>query len=92
MAQRACAVCVHQHHPQVEECLRESGIREGLVLVDAQHITANVFINDDESSLHADCRKWLEELAPPAPTDQYQHNHTGEACPEGIEGTTPTPT
>ena len=64
--------------PQVEECLRESGIREGLVLVNAMHITASVFINDDERGLHADYEEWLEGLAPHAPISQYQHNRTGE--------------
>ncbi len=64
--------------PQVEECLRESGIREGLVLVNAMHITASVFINDDESGLHADYEAWLERLAPHEPTSQYRHNRTGE--------------
>lgn len=64
--------------PQVHECLRESGIQEGLCLVNAMHITASVFINDDERGLHADYEKWLEELAPHAPTSQYQHNLTGE--------------
>lgn len=63
---------------RVEECLAASGIREGLVLVNAMHITASVFINDDESGLHADFEKWLEKLAPHAPTSQYQHNLTGE--------------
>jgi secondary thiamine-phosphate synthase enzyme len=60
--------------PQVEACLRESGIREGLALVNAMHITAGVFINDDESGLHADLEKWLEKLAPEKPYDQYAHN------------------
>ena len=64
--------------PQVQEALRESNIREGLCLVNAMHITASVFINDDESGLHADYEKWLESLAPHAPTSQYQHNRTGE--------------
>lgn len=64
--------------PQVEECLWESGIQEGLCLVNAMHITASVFINDDESGLHADYEKWLEGLAPHAPLSQYQHNRTGE--------------
>jgi secondary thiamine-phosphate synthase enzyme len=64
--------------PQVEECLRESGIQEGLCLVNAMHITASVFINDDEYGLHQDYDKWLEELAPHAPVSQYQHNRTGE--------------
>jgi secondary thiamine-phosphate synthase enzyme len=62
----------------VEACLRESGVSEGLVLVNAMHITASVFINDDERGLHADYEKWLEELAPHAPTSQYLHNRTGE--------------
>jgi secondary thiamine-phosphate synthase enzyme len=63
---------------EVEECLRESGIREGLLLVNAMHITASVFINDDERGLHQDYEKWLEQLAPHAPIDQYRHNDTGE--------------
>ncbi len=63
---------------QVEECLRESGIREGLCLVNAMHITASVFINDDESGLHHDYEKWLERLAPHEPVSQYRHNDTGE--------------
>ncbi|HOW97369.1 MAG TPA: secondary thiamine-phosphate synthase enzyme YjbQ [Kiritimatiellia bacterium] len=60
--------------PQVEECLRESGIREGLLLCNAMHITASVFINDNESGLHADFEKWLEKLAPEKPYTQYAHN------------------
>jgi secondary thiamine-phosphate synthase enzyme len=64
--------------PQVEECLRESGIKEGLCLVNAMHITASVFINDDESGLHHDYEKWLEKLAPHEPVLQYHHNRTGE--------------
>ena len=60
--------------PQVEECLAASGIREGLCLVNAMHITASVFINDDESGLHHDFEVWLEKLAPHAPTSQYRHN------------------
>ncbi|MGI6160930.1 MAG: secondary thiamine-phosphate synthase enzyme YjbQ [Christensenellales bacterium] len=60
--------------PRVEEALLESGIKEGLVLVNAMHITASVFINDDESGLHADFEKWLEELAPEKPYDRYRHN------------------
>jgi secondary thiamine-phosphate synthase enzyme len=64
--------------PQVEEALRESGIREGLCLVNPMHITASVFINDDESGLHQDYDRWLERLAPHEPTDQYLHNRTGE--------------
>jgi len=63
---------------QVEEALRESGIQEGLVLVNAMHITASVFINDDESGLHSDYEKWLEKLAPHEPVSQYRHNDTGE--------------
>jgi secondary thiamine-phosphate synthase enzyme len=64
--------------PQVDECLRESGIQEGLCLVNAMHITASVFINDDEYGLHQDYEKWLEGLAPHAPIRQYRHNDTGE--------------
>ena len=64
--------------PRVEECLRESGINEGLVLVNAMHITASVFINDDESGLHQDYEKWLEKLAPHEPVSGYRHNDTGE--------------
>ena len=64
--------------PEVETCLRESGVQEGLVLINAMHITASVFINDDEPGLHADYDKWLEKLAPHEPTSQYQHNRTGE--------------
>jgi secondary thiamine-phosphate synthase enzyme len=64
--------------PQVQEALRESGIQEGLVLVNAMHITASVFINDDESGLHHDYDVWLEGLAQHAPIDQYWHNRTGE--------------
>ena len=60
--------------PQVEECLRESGIQEGLLLCNAMHITASVFINDDESGLHHDYEEWLERLAPHEPVDQYRHN------------------
>ena len=60
--------------PQVEECLRESGVREGLLLVNAMHITASVFINDDESGLHQDYERWLEKLAPHEPVSQYRHN------------------
>ena len=60
--------------PQVEACLEESGIKEGLVLVNAMHITASVFINDDESGLHNDYEVWLEKLAPHAPVSQYKHN------------------
>jgi len=60
--------------PLVEECLRESGIREGLLLCNAMHITASVFINDDEPGLHSDFETWLEKLAPEKPYDQYRHN------------------
>lgn len=63
---------------QVEEGLGESGIREGLCLVNAMHITASVFINDNEGGLHADFEKWLEEMAPEKPHSQYLHNRTGE--------------
>ena len=63
---------------QVEDCLRDSGIKEGLCLVNAMHITASVFINDDESGLHQDYEKWLERLAPHEPVSQYRHNRTGE--------------
>lgn len=62
----------------VQKCVTESGIREGLVLVNSMHITSSVFINDDESGLHHDYEKWLEKLAPHAPTGQYRHNDTGE--------------
>jgi secondary thiamine-phosphate synthase enzyme len=64
--------------PQVRTCLAESGIKEGLVLANAMHITASVFINDDESGLHHDYEKWLEGLAPHEPVSQYRHNRTGE--------------
>ncbi len=64
--------------PQVVDCLRESGIREGLLLCNAMHITASVFINDDEHGLHNDFERWLEELAPHEPISRYQHNRTGE--------------
>ncbi|NQT66286.1 MAG: YjbQ family protein [Actinobacteria bacterium] len=59
---------------QVENCLKESGINEGLVLCNAMHITASVFINDDESGLHQDFEKWLEKIAPEKPYSQYMHN------------------
>ncbi len=65
--------------PQVEQAVRDSGVREGLVLVNAMHITASVFINDDEPGLHEDYRRWLEWLAPYDPSPQrYAHNRTGE--------------
>jgi secondary thiamine-phosphate synthase enzyme len=60
--------------PQVEECLRESRIQEGLALINAMHITTSVFINDDEPGLHQDYERWLERLAPHEPTSQYRHN------------------
>ena len=60
--------------PEIEKCLAESGIKEGLLLCNAMHITASVFINDDESGLHNDFEKWLEKLAPEKPYSQYQHN------------------
>jgi secondary thiamine-phosphate synthase enzyme len=60
--------------PKVEACLKESGIKEGLVLANAMHITASVFINDDESGLHHDFEVWLEKLAPHEPVKQYRHN------------------
>jgi len=63
---------------QVERVVRESGVKEGLVLVNAMHITASVFVNDDERGLHHDYEEWLERLAPHAPTGQYRHNDTGE--------------
>ncbi len=64
--------------PQVEAALAESGIREGLCLVNAMHISASIFINDDERGLHADFDRWLEGLAPHEPVSQYRHNDTGE--------------
>ncbi|HEU4387770.1 MAG TPA: secondary thiamine-phosphate synthase enzyme YjbQ [Blastocatellia bacterium] len=64
--------------PQVEECLRESGVKEGLALINAMHITASVFINDDEPGLHQDYENWLEQLAPHEPLSRYKHNLTGE--------------
>ena len=60
--------------PQVEDCVADSGIREGLCLVNAMHITASVFVNDEESGLHRDFEKWLEELAPEKPHSRYAHN------------------
>jgi secondary thiamine-phosphate synthase enzyme len=64
--------------PQVEEALRESGVKEGLCLVNAMHISASVFINDDERGLHHDFAQWLEKLAPHEPVKQWRHNDTGE--------------
>jgi secondary thiamine-phosphate synthase enzyme len=63
---------------QIAECLQESGIQEGLALINAMHITASVFINDDESGLHRDYENWLEKLAPHEPVSHYHHNRTGE--------------
>jgi len=60
--------------PQVQACIEESGVKEGLVLVNAMNITASVFINDDESGLHQDFENWLEKLAPEKPYSQYKHN------------------
>ena len=63
---------------EIEKCLAESGIKEGLILCNAMHITASVFINDDESGLHQDYARWLEELVPHEPINNYKHNLTGE--------------
>ena len=62
----------------IDTCLKESGVREGLCLVNAMHITASVFINDDEGGLHQDYARWLEEIAPHEPVSRYLHNRTGE--------------
>ena len=64
--------------PQVEQIVHKSGIQEGIALVNAMHITASVFINDDEPGLHQDYEEWLEKLAPHEPTSRYRHNRTGE--------------
>jgi len=64
--------------PDIHSCLAESNIKEGLILINAMHITASVFINDDESGLHSDYKKWLEEIAPHEPIQHYRHNDTGE--------------
>ena len=64
--------------PRVEELVRKSGVKEGLCLVNAMHITASVFINDDEPGLHQDYEEWLEQLAPHEPISRYRHNRTGE--------------
>ena len=64
--------------PQVQDAVSESGVQEGLCLVNAMHITASVFINDNESGLHDDYKRWLEELAPNEPHSHYKHNRTGE--------------
>ncbi len=69
--------------PEVTKCLGESGIKDGLCLVNAMHISASVFINDDESGLHEDFEKWLEGLAPHEPISQYRHNDTGEDNADG---------
>lgn len=61
--------------PQIDQCLKESGINEGLCLINAMHITASVFINDDEPGLHQDFENWLEKLAPEKPYEQYRHNN-----------------
>jgi secondary thiamine-phosphate synthase enzyme len=63
---------------QVQDAVAESGVQEGLCLVNAMHITASVFINDNERGLHADYKRWLEDLAPHEPISRYQHNRTGE--------------
>jgi thiamine phosphate synthase YjbQ (UPF0047 family) len=67
--------------PKVEACLRESGIREGLALINAMHITASVFINDDESGLHRDYDDWLQQLAPHEPVSRYRHNRKAKTTP-----------
>ncbi len=64
--------------PEVEDLVKKSGVKEGLCLVNAMHITASVFINDDESGLHEDFEEWLEGLAPHEPISKYRHNRTGE--------------
>jgi len=69
--------------PEVEAAVEASGVRDGLCLVNAMHITASVFINDEESGLHADYERWLEKLAPHEPTWQYRHNLTGEDNADG---------
>jgi len=65
-------------HREIEDAVEESGVQDGLVLVSAMHITASVFINDNESGLHQDYEEWLEELAPHEPISRYLHNRTGE--------------
>jgi len=64
--------------PRVEAAVRKSGIQDGLCLVNSMHITSSVFVNDDESGLHEDFERWLEDLAPHEPTSHYEHNRTGE--------------
>jgi hypothetical protein len=78
--------------PKIEKLVNQSGVHEGLCLVNAMHITASVFINDDESGLHHDYEVWLEKLAPHAPTSAYRHNRTGELRKPSRAGITPTPT
>ncbi|MHA1951546.1 MAG: secondary thiamine-phosphate synthase enzyme YjbQ, partial [Candidatus Thorarchaeota archaeon] len=68
---------VHITH-DVQDAVQESGVQEGLCLVNAMHITASVFINDNENGLHEDYKRWLEEIAPHAPINRYKHNRTGE--------------
>ncbi|KKN13562.1 hypothetical protein LCGC14_1005130 [marine sediment metagenome] len=69
--------------PTVTDLVTKSGVKDGLCLVNAMHITASVFINDDEGGLHQDFEKWLEEIAPHAPIEQYRHNDTGEDNADG---------
>ena len=69
--------------PEVEALVEKSGVQEGLCLVNAMHITASVFINDDERGLHADFEEWLAELAPHGPISKYRHNRTGEDNADG---------
>lgn len=64
--------------PSVNECITESGIKEGLILVNSMHVTSSIFINDDEPGLHTDFTTWLEKLAPHSPLDQYRHNDSGD--------------
>ena len=78
--------------PEVRKIIQKSGIKEGLCLVNAMHITASVFINDDESGLHQDYEKWLEEIAPHEPTSQYQHNNTRDQIGSYNTETIPPPT
>ena len=73
--------------PQLEQCLKESGIKEGLLLCNAMHITASVFINDDEQGLHNDMEKWLEKLAPEKPYSQYAHNGFEDNADAHLKGT-----
>jgi len=73
--------------PQVEQCLHESGVQEGLLLCNAMHITASVFINDDESGLHQDFETWLERLAPEKPYNQYRHNTAEDSADAHLKRT-----